>query len=538
MRDAVRALRRDERGIALVMALLVMFVLAIALTSGIYFTSTNSRTASYAKAEQTALGLAQAGTNNALAVLENPTNSAYLEPDPVAGGPPLLPSSWVGKDYEGGRADWMGSWDGDREIWTITGRGTVRNPTGPTAAPVVRTVQTTVHISWPPTSLSNLKVWNWVYAAGVGQPCDTTFLNQGAMLTPVYIVGNLCLQNQANVQAPTYVGGKLYNAQPGTGVGMSSSPVSDAFIGNGCQYKANGAYFVPCQTGSKTNVYATSLVTSGAPPAAFADLATPHVCWDEAPQPAGCGSWYKNASPGPYHPCWDTTQRQYGPDGTTSSSGPVPAFDRMVWNATLQRWVPDGGFNEIPGGDAPNGPFNLTPDVSYTCKTSRGELSWDAVTNTLKVKGVIFIDGDATVQMKTNVVGRYVGQGVLYLAGSFFMGSSKLCAAAAASDCNWGAWNPNTTLLIIATHSDDRQPNVLPGDGVEVKSSSFQGGFYADKNINLDTSSQVQGPLVTAGTITMGNKFSSSFPSITILPLGIPGDAPTPYTDPPSGFGG
>ena len=96
--DAVRALRRDERGIALVLALLVMFVLAIALTSGIYFTSANSRMSSYAKADQTALGLAEAGANNALAVLLNPANSPYLEPDPVAGVSPLLPSSWVGKD--------------------------------------------------------------------------------------------------------------------------------------------------------------------------------------------------------------------------------------------------------------------------------------------------------------------------------------------------------------------------------------------------------------------------------------------------------
>jgi hypothetical protein len=533
MKDALRTLRRDERGIALVMALLVMLALAIALTSGIYFTSTNSRSASYAKADQTALALAEAGTNNALAVLLNPANVPYLEPD--NSNPPLLPSSWVGKDYDGGHADWKGVYDVDNEWWTITARGTVANPTGPSAAPVVRTLSTQVKLRWPNTSATSIGVWNWVYSAGVGQPCDTTFLNQGAMLTPVYVVGNLCLDNQANVQAATYVGGKLYNAQPSTGVGTSSTSVSDAFIGNGCQYKSNGTYYVPCQTGSRTNVYATNLVTSGPPPAAFAGLATPHVFWDERPG----HSWYQLASPGPYHPCWDTTQRQYGPDGTANSNGPVPAFDRMVWSSALQRWKADDVFNEIPGGDAPNGgPFNLTPDVSYTCKTSRGELSWNNTTHTLKVKGVIFIDGDAMVQLKTNVVASYVGQGVLYLGGSFFMGSSKLCAVPGASDCNWGAWDPNTTLLIIAAHSDDRQPNVAVGDGVEVKSSSFQGGFYADKNINLDTSSQVQGPLVTAGTITMGNRFSSSFPKITILPMGIPGDPPTPYTDPPTGFGG
>jgi hypothetical protein len=249
------------------------------------------------------------------------------------------------------------------------------------------------------------------------------------------------------------------------------------------------------------------------------------------------------ASPGPYHPCWDTSQRQYGPDGTAGSNGPVPAFDRMVWNQQLGRWVADDGFNEGPGGDAPFGPFNLTPDASYTCRTSRGELSWNNSTHTLTVKGVTFIDGDITVQVKNNVVSRYVGVGVVYAAGSFYMSNSKLCAVPAANDCNFdvNSWNPNPpdgNLLIIATHSADRQFGVLPNDGIEVKSSSFQGGFYADRNVNLDTTSQVQGPIITQGTLTMGNKFASNFPKISLLPIGVPGDPPTAYADPPSGFGG
>ena len=69
---------RDEQGIALVLAMLIMLVFAIALSAVIYYTSTNARSSSYAKAQQLAYGLAEAGINNQLAVLFNPTNSQDL----------------------------------------------------------------------------------------------------------------------------------------------------------------------------------------------------------------------------------------------------------------------------------------------------------------------------------------------------------------------------------------------------------------------------------------------------------------------------
>ena len=532
MRRTARLLRRDERGVALVLALLILLVLAIALSSTIYFTSTNSRSAAYSKADQTALALAEAGINNALAIVMNPDNRRFLRRET------LLPaqSSATRTTYEGGDVVWWGKLDrtSDPASWLITATGIVKNPTGPGATDVRRTLTTTVPIGQGVLQ-SELGVWNWVFSEATGHPCDTTFLNQGAIFTKVYVRGNLCLQNQANVQAPVFVGGKLYNAQPGTGVGTSSKPVTDAYIGNGCQFKSNGAYYVPCVVngtgGAQTSVYSSNLVTSGTAPGVFTGVTLPHVYWDDTD-----GSWYEQASPGPWNPCWDPSQRQYGPDGVMST-GPVPKFDTMVWNALRQEWEPDG-FNQGPGGNMPGGPFNLTPDVSYTCRTANGELSWDNSAHQLTVKGVIFIDGDVYSEIKTNVVASYRGKGVIYVSGSFFMGSTKLCAVPAASDCNWDAWDPNTTILIIASHNQNRQPNVAVGDGVEVKSSSFQGGFYSDYNVQLDTASQVQGPIVSAGTVTIGNRFASTFPPITIDPLGIPGVPPNPYAEQPTGFSG
>src|SRR4051812_48985087 len=78
---ASRALARlqDESGIALVMALGIMLVLAIALTTTIAFTSASARHANSSNAGQKAYALAEAGFNNALAVLNAhyPSTSTY-----------------------------------------------------------------------------------------------------------------------------------------------------------------------------------------------------------------------------------------------------------------------------------------------------------------------------------------------------------------------------------------------------------------------------------------------------------------------------
>ncbi|HEU5215589.1 MAG TPA: hypothetical protein VFU30_08615, partial [Gaiellaceae bacterium] len=70
----------DERGQSLVLALLVLTVLAIALGSVIFFTSSNQRNSAYEKAAQVSRSLAEAGVNNGISVLTNAaqTNSPNL----------------------------------------------------------------------------------------------------------------------------------------------------------------------------------------------------------------------------------------------------------------------------------------------------------------------------------------------------------------------------------------------------------------------------------------------------------------------------
>src|SRR3954469_11758732 len=73
----------DEAGIALIMALGIMLVLTIVLSTTIYLASSSGRHATSANAGQKAYALAETGVNNAVAVLRvaydpnNPALPAY-----------------------------------------------------------------------------------------------------------------------------------------------------------------------------------------------------------------------------------------------------------------------------------------------------------------------------------------------------------------------------------------------------------------------------------------------------------------------------
>src|SRR5829696_3521236 len=94
---ALRERLRDESGIALVMALGIMLALTIALTSVVAFTSAAGRDAHRTTAGQKAYAVAEAGVNNALAVLY-----ANYPSDPGSPGDPALLTPARTTPYEGG----------------------------------------------------------------------------------------------------------------------------------------------------------------------------------------------------------------------------------------------------------------------------------------------------------------------------------------------------------------------------------------------------------------------------------------------------
>src|SRR2546427_5140996 len=74
-----RKLVSEERGIALVMALGILVVCAIMVTTVVSYTSSGQRTSSFSKARLTACDAADAGMNNAYAVLNMPTNTSLVQ---------------------------------------------------------------------------------------------------------------------------------------------------------------------------------------------------------------------------------------------------------------------------------------------------------------------------------------------------------------------------------------------------------------------------------------------------------------------------
>ncbi len=492
----------DEQGIALVLALLILTVLAIALSSVIYFTSTNERSSRYAKAQQLAATLAEAGINDAVAVLFNPQNSLdLLEPT-------LLPER-TSSQYEGGTVTWKGVLGSD-DVWTLTATGKVTNPTGPGAQPVLRTLTALVPIKGPTTKELKLPVWNFIYSARVGNTCDMTIDQSVALTSPIFVEGNLCLRSTATLMnGPVGVRGQLTLGQPQNAVGSTSSPVGVVFVGNGCIYK-NLARVWPCrpEPTARTNIWANQF-SNTALPAELSGVTLPPVDW---------AGWYKYGSPGPWRPC-------------TTKAGPVPVFDNTTLDPVTGTLVPNGLNNDVAGI------FDLTPSTSdYTCQTRRGELSWNHLTHTLTINGTVFIDGSAKVD--NGAANVYQGQGVIYLGGTLLIKNSKLCAVlnAAKTDCDFSKWDPNSTLLVFATHAQGGQIPV--GDGVQVVSSGFQGGLYAEYAIDASTTSTTQGPLVSGTQVIVGQSNGVQFPKITIVPVGMPGYSPDVWTAEVNSFGG
>jgi hypothetical protein len=480
---------RAEEGVALALAVSTVSVLAIGVSSGMLFTATNAGAAKRSGVDQTAYAAAEAGVNNAFAVLSLPTNNAF---DPY-----LLPERT--STYSGGTVRWWGTLNQATSTWKVYSVATMQNPTGPSTAPVTRRLTADVGVSPALSQPLNNMGWNYIWATGTGSPsgCDMTIQQSVNVMSPLYVEGNLCVQNTATIGAgPLVVKGKLNLEQKANGVGTSSSPVNEVHLGNGCEWWNKG-WSRPCR-GTQDNVNARVLDTVPPP------LAPPVPAWS---------NWYLNASPGPYYPCYE-------------QSGTPPVFDN------------DQGAFTATDASRRNGsvatPFDLTPSTSYHCKTASGELTWDATHRLLTLKGTVYIDGSASVQ--NGELNQYDGVGSLYLTGTLLVKNSQLCASTAGTNCDTQHWDPNSELIVIVADGDgDGVPvgdssQVPSGDSIQLVSSTFQGALFGTHDIDIDTTSQNLGPVI-ADDVKLGQSTNTNFPVIRIVPAGMPSN-PTVYAQP------
>ncbi len=518
---------RDESGIALVMAVGILFVLSITLASIVQYTSANDRNANHSQAGQSARTLAEAGLNNSLSVLfaaADPSLATLLSPARTS-------------TYAGGTATWSGVFDEPRLTWRLTSTGTVRNPTGPGAAAVTRTLTVNVPMRRILTQANSTGAWNWIYASlSTGALCDMTISNKVDIAAPLWVEGNLCIEEQAIVsKGPLVVGGQVTLKNPHNRIGSSTNRMNTVHIVKGCQY-SNNPLHVPCHgpsTGPSDPVPADADNVFVAPGGFYSALPDPRVNFPRLTT----AEWrvkYGMAMPGPAFPCYPE-----------SKTGTPPAFDTPSDVAAVLATVPPADRTVYMNNNVPT-IFNLTPATSYTCKSAGGhELSWNATDRVLTANGTIFIDGSVVVE--NGAVNRYEGMASLYVSGTFLIKNSKLCAKLTAdkSDCNLDPsetnWNPNTTMLVVHANGNGSNPGpeaqVSAGDSVQLVSGTFQGGLYGTNAIDITTTSRAQGPMM-GSTVILGQTGYIAFPKIDVLPAGAAGlPMPSLELDPPQDFG-
>jgi hypothetical protein len=552
MRHAAARLRarvHNEDGIALVMAVLILAVLTVSLATVIFMTNASGRHASSTNAGAKAYSLAEAGVNNAISVLE----ANYPGSTTYPGNTGLLPSrSTV---YGTGSCTppvnncvtWSGTMSPPligspwRYEWRLTSTGSVQNPTGPSAAPITRTATAIVPVvvadTVPTGPASPL---NFLYAGA-----NMSFENSVHVKAQVYVTNDLHLDNTSVIDGAAQkvaVGHDLYVNGPQNQIGLTggSDPrIAENYVVHQCSSKANPTLHTCGPTTAQWDadkIFATT--TGSAIPAGFLSYTPQLTCCTLGS--TNIGSAYQLAELGPYSPC-------------TVTSGTPPIFDTASG-------TPD---NMVNMSATPTTAINLTPATSYTCQSWAGgtklaELSWNATTCVLTIQQTIFIDGSIYIAPSNSCpvsnTARYTGQGTIYASGTFGMKNGSICATHTGytGACDYSAtspWDPNKAALVIVADgaaggccAQGQGSDFNTGDGIEIKNANFQGVLIAANGITVETTSKVQGPMISVyKNVWAGESNDIVFPPVLFAPAGGGGPVappPLPKLLPPQNFSG
>jgi Tfp pilus assembly protein PilX len=563
---------RLQDGLALPLALGITVVLAISVSTLAYYSATNSRSVSQSKDDSRSFSLSESGLANAMAVLANPTNNA-LDPD-------TLPSSEAtasSATYENGTAKWWGVLDRSAAVWTVTAVGLTNNPTGSGVAQVRRKLTARVSIQPTYTQPLNNPVWNYLYSGHTGSTCDQTLNNNISGSSRMYVAGNLCLSpNVILTQSVVIVGGNAdveNNAAFGANTNMSTRV--ETYVGGNCRYA--GGSWAAC-SGNQDARHIYSKLSDGS------TVGVNHTPLVVAAPTADFATWYENAIPGPSQSCttssgtpptfdnnypardnsvptvFDLTPSssyicRVGPGASTTLSSAINStqttigvpsaagfpmsqykirVDDEVMTVTggygTTMWTVSRGASGTTATSHASGQTVLWDDA-----TPSGELSWNATTKTLTVKGTILIDGSAKIS--NSALNTYNGQATLYLSGTFYANGS-LCAKFSGSACDFASWNPNTELLTIVANGNGGQVN--PGNSIQFANNfSFEGALYATNVIEFGNNVSIGGPIVGSQILLSNNLTTNNFPVVTTVPVGMPSN-PAVYAqpNPPQMFAG
>jgi Tfp pilus assembly protein PilX len=567
--NLLRLFRRQE-GFALIMAVGVLGVLTIAGTTVMVYTTSNTRISQRSKSDESSFSLSEAALNNAMAVLSNPSNNA-LDPDTL----PNTEATASSAAYENGTAKWYGVLDRTAAVWTVTGLGLYNNPAGPGTAQVRRKLTAKVPVVPTYTQPLNNPSWNYIYATSTSAVCDEYLSNNVGGSSRMYVAGDLCLNNNAGFTASSLiVAGDLDLANNAfVGANPSMSTRVETYVGGNCRY--GGGSWATC-TGNQDSRRIYSKLSDGS------TIGVNHTPPVIAAPTADFVLWYENSIPGPSQSCTTTSGTppsfdsdyparnnnlgvfdltpassyvcRVGPGASTTNTGaltaaqttvtvasasgfPTSAFririDDELMNVTAgfgsTTWTVTRGVN---GSTAATHLINSS--VLWDDANTSGEISWNATSKNLTVKGTIFIDGSATV---TSSLASYNGQATLYLSGTFLI-TGSLCGGVSGGACNFASWNPNTEMFTVVANGTGGQAGL--GNSIQASNNaSFQGGLFATGNVEYSNNAKSDGPIMANSVILANNVTNDAFPTITTVPVGMPGN-PAVYAqpNPPQMFAG
>jgi hypothetical protein len=552
----MRQLLSKQDGIALIMVIGILAVLTIAGSTMMFYTTSSTRNVGRSKADEATFSLSEAALNNAMSVLANPANNA-LDPDVL----PWTEATASSLTYENGTAKWYGTLDRAAAVWTVTAIGLYTNPAGPGLPPLRRSLTARVPISPTYTQPLNNPAWDYMYSTGTGNACDETLNNNVSGNARMYVAGNLCIGNNAGTSiSALIVAGNLdvFN-QGNIGAGTSMSTRVETYVGGNCRYSV-GAWGVCSGDQDARHIYSklsngTTIGVNHSPPLIAAPV-------------ADFVKWYENAIPGPSQPCttssgtpptFDTNYPardnnvgivdltpassyscRVGPGASTTlaSAGGINAAQTTI-NVTSATGFPLSAFRiriddelmNVTGGFGTT-TWTVSRGVNSTTATTHasgqsitwddadtsGELSWNAATKTLTVKGTIYIDGSAKVA--NGALTMYNGQAAIYLSGTFYL-DGKLCGGAAGSNCDFASWNPNTEMLMIVANGIGGQVN--PANSIQVQNNGqFEGGLFGTYKVEFGNNAFSDGPVMGSEIILANNTVTNSFPTVTTVPAGMP----------------
>jgi Tfp pilus assembly protein PilX len=492
---SARRLLADESGVALFVALAVMLVVTVMVTSVIAYTSANSRDASLKRSGQSAYALAEAGVNQALAQLYS---HYYSSSGTAINNTTMYSSSWfsgtssqqsptstaactaTSSCMAWSVVSWTptGSAGINKGTLVLRGQGTAQNPTGGTA--LTRTVTETLQVFQPPKKEPTPSYWSGIYSGATGSTCDLT-LGQGVTASaPIYVAGNLCVNQSASINGSGVTLKVLGNVtlQNGNSNVGGSSAIQSAAIGGGCT-KGNGSLAPPC----KINTSSTQI--------------------------------------------WDLSGLSNAP---TPTPDPLPTVD---WTSVQQQQA--AATTSCTAGVSLTAPtFTLTGTSSYTCTITDntgvviGSINYNAPGKTLTLLGNVYLSGSLSLSNTAAVT--YTGVASLFVAGTITAANgSALCVHVSGSTCDFA----NATNNASSNYWDTTQSVlILQSQGaITAQNLAFQGGMYSSTLINLGGGqSATQGPLVSPQSITPGQQLNTSFPAFPFIYSGSLGTQPPPYT--------